>query len=385
MVRKKRCLLAITGAFALDGGIAVANRLAIYALSSAGYQIDLIAFNEIGASKKAYEVFTNITYQTARLSKPRFALLIWQRLISRRYDLVFCDHVNLASLIAPLAMIGVTQYMVRLNGIEVFSPKPDVQGMLGLHWAARRLAISEYTKQQVLRSFPSLDVRTVELGLDPERTKRLSESVPMRSGTHVVELTALDGNRYRLEGSVVLHVGRMASGEQYKGQDVLIEAMPQILAQHEKAQLVLVGHGDDMPRLMMLVHAQSPTVQSRIFMPGFVSDNQLEQLYQSCALFAMPSRGEGFGFVYIEAMCWGKPCIASHMDAAQYIVQHERTGLLVEDATNPALVAEAVLMLLNNPNLAAQYGQASFEEVKAKYTFEQFCNRFLPAVQALSL
>ena len=137
-----------------------------------------------------------------------------------------------------------------------------------------------------------------------------------------------------------------------------------------------------MPRLLTLAQAQPPEVQNRIFMPGFVSDNQLEQFYETCAVFAMPSRGEGFGFVYLEAMCWAKPCVASRVDAAQYIVQHEQTGLLVEDATDPRSVAVAVAELLNNPQKAAQYGQAGYERIKAAYTFDQYCTRFLAVVNA---
>jgi len=380
MSSPKRCLLVITGAFALDGGIAAANRLVIEALTQTKCSIEIIAFNEGVNSAMAYRHLPNLQYQAAQLSKLRFALMVWRQLVSRRYDIIFCDHVNLASIVAPAAMLGIARYVVRLNGIEVFPAWLDTQGRLGLRFAWRRLAISEYTRQQVLQSFPRLDVQTVELGLDQERTKRLQDVTEQLMSSSELLLTAVDGVSRVLGDSVVLHVGRMAAAEQYKGQDLLIKAMPYILAQHEAAQLVLVGKGDDMSRLLLLAQSLSPEVQSRIFMPGFVSNELLEQLYQACALFAMPSQGEGFGFVYIEAMCWKKPCIASRVDAAQFIVRHEETGLLIDEVKNPVSVADAVLELLQHPDRAARYGQRAYEAVKTKYVFEQFCTRFLAAI-----
>ena len=115
-------------------------------------------------------------------------------------------------------------------------------------------------------------------------------------------MVAVDGSTQILDQRIVLHVARMASTERYKGQDCLLEAFPLIHAFCPDVQLVLVGHGDDMPRLCAIAGSLPSEMQCRVFLPGYVSRVLLEQLYERCYLFAMPSSGEGFGLVYLEAM-----------------------------------------------------------------------------------
>jgi len=371
-------LLVITGAYNLQGGIAAANRLVIQSLLS-DHSVDIYALNEpIGSSLK-YQHLPKVSYHSFNLNKIKFAFAVWVVILRRRYKIVFCDHANLSSILAPLRLMGLIHYTLRLNGIEVFSSHLDAQGKFGIMNASRLLAISSYTQEQINLSFPELDVQVVDLSLDLEHSQDLALVEAHRPP---LDLTASDGSLQSLRHLIILHVGRMATSEQYKGQDVLIQAMPQILELHPQAQLVFAGQGDDMERLLVLARSNSPEVQAAIFFAGFVSEELLTQLYQQCYVFAMPSRGEGFGLVYIEAMRWAKPCIASRVDAAQYIVQHEITGLLVEDATSSESVAHTVINLLDDPERARQYGLAGYQRVLEHYTFEHFRERFLTSLNS---
>jgi len=372
----KRCLLVITGAFGLTGGIAASTQLAIYALIDAGYQLDIFAFNEGSQNAKVYHALEGINYWAADNNKMRFALAVWRALLLKRYEFAFSDHINVASILAPAALLSLIRYVVRVHLIEAVPPNPDFQGRLGLRFAWR-IHASEYAKREVLKLFPNLQIDVVPLALDPGIRFDLPDNSPKPDLT----FAAVDDEVRQLHSRVILLVGRMASTEQYKGQDTLIQAMPLILEQCPEAQLVLAGKGDDLPRLLRLVQAQPREVQARIFMPGFVSDEQLDHLYQSAYLFAMPSRGEGFGVVYLEAMRWAKPCVASRVDAAQYIVEDGKTGRLVDDATNPHSVAKTIVELLLAPEQAARLGQAGYERVKAEYTFNQFQKHFLAALE----
>ncbi|MBE2268101.1 MAG: glycosyltransferase family 4 protein [Anaerolinea sp.] len=369
--REKRCLMVITGAFNFGGGIAASNRLAIHALHDAGYQIDIVAFNEPIDSGEKYQQFERVDYTSTQNSKFNFVLKVWGALLKKKYALVFCDHVNLASVLAPLAWMRLIRYVVRVHLIEVMPPYPDFQGRLGLY-NAWRIHASEYARQQLLRAYPSLKIDVVPLSLPPQTSFDLPEQATQQE----LAFTATDGTVQLLGDRVILMVGRMESSERYKGQDVLIQAMPYILERYPEAQLVLVGEGDDSNRLVNLAKAESVETQEHIFMLGFVPDDVLESLYSSCYLFAMPSRGEGFGLVYVEAMRWGKPCIASHIDAAQYIVQHEKTGLLVDNPTSSLDVASAILRLLSSPIVAEQYGVAGRLRAHNYYQYEQFRTRF---------
>jgi len=375
MVVENRCLLVITGAFELTGGIAASTRLAIYTLLDAGYELDIFALNEGNEAYKKYEKLPKVHFYAANKNKLRFTSAIWLSLLRNRYNFAFSDHINIASILAPAAFLRIIRYTVRLHLIEAVPPNPDFQGRLGMRFAWR-LHASEYTKQEILKSFPDLKIDVVPLSLEPDQS--LDAILDFTPDDLVLQ--AMDGETRKLQSRIILLVGRMASGEQYKGQDILIQAMPLILAECPQTQLVLVGSGDDMPRIRGYAQAQPANVQRQIFLPGFVNNEQLNKLYRACYLFAMPSRGEGFGVVYLEAMRWGKPCIASRMDAAQYIVRDRETGLLVDDPNNFKDVAASILQLLNDPQSSTKYGSNGFALVKTTFSFENFSQLFLASL-----
>lgn len=377
--RRRRCLLAITGAYDLGGGIAAANRLVLQALHDDGFALDVYALNEKPAAQAHYAELSAAKYRAFAGNKLAFTFAVWRSLLSRRYSFVFCDHVNLAAMLAPFAILKLVRYAVRLNGVEVFPPLPTVEGRLGLRFAWKRIAISDFTRQKVVRQFSPLPISVCDLALDPRYTDLpLPERVPEIMLTNVNDAECLLGKR------VILHVGRMSSTEQYKGQDVLIYGMTPILARYPDAQLVLVGHGDDAARLKNLAMAQKPSVQNAIFMPGFVQDSLLDQLYQLAYVFAMPSQGEGFGLVYLEAMRWARPCIGSRIDAAQCIIQHGETGLLSSTPGDPDEVAQLILYLFDHPDTARAMGQAGYNRLKANYLFPHFKERFLRILELSS-
>jgi glycosyltransferase involved in cell wall biosynthesis len=336
--------------------------------------LTILALNEAPQSAWRYEDLPNIRYQGFGNSKIGFAAQVWKEMLSKRPHLVFCDHVNVASAITPASVMRLTRLVVRLNGIEVFDPLPSIEGQVGLRGADQLLAISDYTRVRIVERYTNLKVTTCDLSLQPNI--HTIHDVPVAS----LELEAVDGTLQPLGSQVILHVGRMAASEQYKGQDTLIRAMPHVLAKHPQAQLVFVGRGDDRERLISLARAQDAATQRAIFFTGFVEQATLEALYGSCYAFAMPSRGEGFGLVYIEAMRYGKPCIGSAVDAASTIIQHEKTGFLVRDPSDPVECADYVSKLLSAPDLARQMGDAGRQRVADYYLFEHFQARFLSAL-----
>lgn len=371
-------LLLLTGAFGSDGGIAALNRLTISALAGR-YALDilLLAENEPKLDRRYLPQGNSVHMRAFAGGKINFVLAAWRAVLSRAYDLVLVDHVNLASALAPLRWLGLAQYTVWLCGLEVFPPRPDFEGGLGLRNASRRLAISEFTHRSVGARFPDLKIEVCDLALDPVR------HIPGGSSGETageVELISLDGTRHKLGGRVLLHVGRMSTLERFKGQEVLIDAFPRIHQRYPDAQLVLAGQGDDLERLRARALAFPPEIHSSIFMPGYVADDTLERLYRRCYLFAMPSLGEGFGLVYLEAMSRGKPCIGARADATPYVIREDETGLLVDDARSPEEVAEAVLWLLDHPEEAGRMGRAGYDLVQSYYLFPHFTERFWSAL-----
>jgi len=142
---------------------------------------------------------------------------------------------------------------------------------------------------------------------------------------------------------VILTVGRLSAAEGYKGHDRLIRALPRILAQVPNVKYLIVGSGDDQERLERI--ALEEKVADAIRFAGRVPQKELSDHYRVCDLFAMPSTGEGFGIVFLEALATGKPVLAGNGDGAVDALRGGELGVLVDPDDEQAL-AETVTALL---------------------------------------
>lgn len=194
-------------------------------------------------------------------------------------------------------------------------------------------------------------------------------------GTETDELpTSENGNT--AQPPQVLIVSRLC--DRYKGHRELIACWHRITASVPDATLRIVGEGPDMNALKSEAR-QSPAAE-RIVFEGFIPDRALDALYAQATVFAMPSRGEGFGLVYIEAMRHGLPVIASVHDAAPEIVQDGVTGYTV-NLDRPEELPERIIHLLKNPDTAKQLGVNGQHHWAEHYCFSAFRERFQPLLR----
>jgi glycosyltransferase involved in cell wall biosynthesis len=375
--------MIVEGAYHLGGGIAAVNRLILRSLVEEDHYIDVFAREEYVQNKgSGTEKHPQIRYKTFRSNKILFTLAVWWAWIRNDYSLIFSDQINPALILAPLRFLFGQKYIVWVHGLECFPPNPNWEGIIGARFSKKCLTSSDFTKKMLLRQLPNLSITTCEPALDPEIH---GEVLPKEPPTHKdpkMRLNAIDGKQRSLKGKVILHVGRMDSDQRYKGQDVLITAFPSIMEKNPEAQLVLVGGGDDLQRVKQQANFHPPPTRAAIFIPGFIEDEQLSRLYKSCFLFAMPSRAEGFGIVYLEAMRWAKPCIGGKIDAAQFAIQDGKTGLLVDQPSSSEQVAEAINHLFADPERARRMGLAGYNLVQRKYLFPSFKDRFIKSLES---
>lgn len=162
------------------------------------------------------------------------------------------------------------------------------------------------------------------------------------------------------ERKTILTVARLR--DRYKGHDVLVRALPLILARVPDAQWVVIGDGPLREQAERLADAHRLDGQVRFL--GEVSDEERDAWLGRAHVFAMPSRlpvggvgGEGFGLVYLEASARGLPVLAGNVGGAVDAVVDGETGVLV-DPSDYIAVADALTDLLNNPERAEALGRA---------------------------
>lgn len=251
-------------------------------------------------------------------------------------------------------------YLVAIHGIEVWQPLAwDRRRALAR--AAVRLAFSRYTVDRARPFLPAHgDTAIVPLALEERRPEGAVDA----------------GLISQVDRGFLLIVGRMSMTERYKGHDQLLEAMTTL----PDARLVVAGDGDDRRRLEEKTAALG--LGDRTFFAGFLSEATLAELYRRCGAFVMPSRGEGFGLVYLEAMRAGKPVLAARGGAAEEIVLDEKTGLLVDPDDREAL-RDALDRLVSHPGEVRRMGEAGRERWRQEFGLERFQERLRPLIERL--
>lgn len=170
-----------------------------------------------------------------------------------------------------------------------------------------------------------------------------------------------------------LILGRMDEG--YKGHRELIACWPQVTAVVPDAVLTIVGRGPRAEEYQKLVAASA--VANRIELKGFVPEADMTTLWNQTSVFTMPSRGEGFGLVYVEAMRHGIPVIASVHDAGQEVNLDQQTGYNV-NLDRPQELPDRLIHLLRNPDHAASLGANGQKRWADHFRYSAFRDRFRP-------
>jgi phosphatidylinositol alpha-1,6-mannosyltransferase len=221
------------------------------------------------------------------------------------------------------------------------------------------VANSRYTAQRVAEAHPWMGpVAECPLALSPDDT------LPAQADP--------DSGRGPAAAPRVLVVARMVASERYKGHDALIDAWPHVLRAVPDAMLILAGDGDDVPRLK--ARAAAAGLDRSVVFPGFVTPQTLDALYRGAAVFAMPSRDEGFGLVYLEAMAHGLPCVGSTHDAARDVIDDGITGFLVDQADREALT-QRLVDLLTDERLRRDMGARGRRRLVERFSYDAFRSR----------
>jgi glycosyltransferase involved in cell wall biosynthesis len=164
-------------------------------------------------------------------------------------------------------------------------------------------------------------------------------------------------------------VGRLSPE---KGVDVFIDAFCNVLSVNKHIYAVIVGDGQE--KVNLLAQAADKNCMERIF---FVGHSSTPGDFMSRAdIIVIPSRSEGIPNVALEAMALGKPVIATSVGGTPEIIEHEKSGLLVP-TEQPEAMANEILRLINDPNLAERLSKCAHLRVKEHFSVESRCNKLV--------
>jgi phosphatidyl-myo-inositol dimannoside synthase len=330
--------------------------------SSRGMECRLLSLNDSPELHRMTLGGREFVFTGCDCAKGRFTVTAL-RAARRKVKLVLAAHPNLGPVVQAMRVVAPRlKSIICTHGVEVWEPLSGLRRR-ALRHANLVLAPSRDTadhvasQQQVARE----RIRVLHWALDPQFETLLA------AGSQ----TAPPANFP--SGRVILTVGRWLATERYKGMDTLITALPRLLTRWPELQLALVGAGDDRAWLEELTEKNG--VHRHVHFLSGLSSAELAACYSACEIFALPSRGEGFGLVYLEAMARGKPVIGGAHGGAPEIIEDGVTGYLVPHG-DPLYLATCIETLLADPVHAKEMGARGRQRVEHEFRFNAFAKSF---------
>jgi phosphatidyl-myo-inositol dimannoside synthase len=344
-----RVLALVTDAFGGHGGIAQYNRDFLTSLAACESVGDVIVLPRMSETlpgtvprgvRQLAPVKSRLAYSLAAVRAAR---------AYRPVDIVFCGHLFMTPLAVVIARLLHASLWVQVHGVDAWDELSSPYRR-SLETAALVTSVSRYTRQRLLQW----------VGIDPGRVKVLPNTVDSRfwpgpKPDYLLKRYAAGGRK------VLMTVSRLASSEQYKGHDRVIRALPRVLLEHPEAIYLIVGDGDDRPRLEAL--AAECGVTENVAFVGRVAPDELPDYYRLADLFVMPSTGEGFGIAFLEAMVSGTSVIGGNKDGSLDPLGDGALGIAIDPEDAAALVSAICAALRAppaSPECAGRFNQSAF-------------------------
>jgi phosphatidyl-myo-inositol dimannoside synthase len=349
------------------GGIQEAGRLTAAALDGIafrrGWNTSFLSLNDSPGPRELETGQGTIPFQGFGRVKVRFLLAsvgAVQPLAPKNVSIVLAAHPNLAVVSGWMRRISPRlQTIVMAHGVEVWKPLASL----------RRRALVE--AQLVLAPSGDTAQKLIEVqGVSPKKIRKL----PWPISPSFLRMADAPGGpslprAFPKRARVILTVGRWSASERYKGADELIRAVSQLVTIIPDLHLVAVGGGDDLPRLQRL--AADLIIADRVHFLENLSREEVGACYAHADVFALPSTGEGFGLVFLEAMAFSKPVVGAASGGTTDVVEDGVNGLLVPPNNAGALV-QALGRLLCDESLREELGRRGGEIVRRRFQFADF-------------
>jgi glycosyltransferase involved in cell wall biosynthesis len=324
---------------ASTGGIQVLSRFFVRALRECFPEARIVVVGKNDTSipdlhAAGIDAFYAVGWWSRPLRTVAFAARLWRLASIDRPDLIITTHANFSPVARWLKKMRGIPFSAVGNGIDVWNI-PSEQIRMALRSADQLLAISRFTRE---RMAAAIDLPLERMELFP-CTFDSEEFKPAPKPHFLLKRYGLDP-----EQPVVLTVARLASAERYKGYDQALHALATVRSALPNVRYILGGTGPDRPRVVELI--EKLDLHDNVILAGHIPQHELCAHYNLCDVFTMPSKGEGFGIVFLEALACGKPVIAGNKDGSVDALLNGKLGVLV-DPDKPEAIAQALVQVLS--------------------------------------
>ena len=276
-------------------------------------------------------------------------------------DLVICGHVNLLPLAATLRLLLRCPLVLMAYGIDVWTEPPRAS-RLWLRQLTAVWSISGVTRDRMNR-WAQLPESAYTVLPNAIRLRRYGAAP--RSAALLT--------RYGLHGRrVLLTVARLPGAERYKGIDEVLDLLPVLHRDDPTLTYLVVGDGDD--RVRLEAKARALGVNHHVVFAGFIDESEKADHFRLADVFVMPGRGEGFGFVFLEALACGVPVVGSALDGSREALHDGVLGELV-DPRDPDSIRSGIRRALGRSR--------TVQPQLAYFDWPAFCARLQAAVYSV--
>lgn len=337
---KQKLLFLTLNTFSATGGIEKVCRVAAKALheivgEGAG---DLSVYSLYDADETDEAYLPAACFKGFARQRAKF---IWRAVWEgRRSGTVLLSHVNLLPVGYLIKKASPkTRLVLMAHGIEVWEPVSGWKKKF-LQSVDLFLPVSRFTaeKLQTVHGLPAQKIRVLNNCLDPflrkEKTPALEKTLRQKYG--------LAGDDF-----VLLTVTRLKFSEQYKGYDKVVRAMASMRTSHPDLKYLVVGKWDPEEKQRLDAIINEAGLNDVVIFAGFAKDDELSAHFNLADAYIMPSTGEGFGIVFVEALFFGLPVIAGNADGSVDALGGGEFGLLV-NPDDPTEIEQAITTVYQN-------------------------------------
>jgi phosphatidylinositol alpha-1,6-mannosyltransferase len=328
--------MLLTDGFGGFGGIAKFNRDFMRALDASSSVERVYALPRLIPDRIEEPIPDSVVYDR-KAARGKFAFLrsvLWYAWHGSKLDLVICGHLNLLPAAWLLARLRGARLALIIHGIEAWTRRSRLYGPM-LKSVDSFIAVSRYSAER----FAAWSKVSKKQFFVLPNCVDFNSFVPQPRDMKLVERYGVRDNK------LILTVGRMASQERYKGFDEVIEAMPELRRRFPNLKYMIVGDGDDRSRLEEKV--KSLGLSKKVIFTGKIPEQEKASHYCLADAYVMPSYGEGFGIVFLEALGCGIPVVGSKVDGSREALLDGQLGRLV-DPNVPEELLEAITCVLRD-------------------------------------